>query len=89
MQILALLGHNLNTNPKEGFNEICACADTWKETTTGWHNRQEERILILQHQFSQLNNAFLESQKSFVNLQKDFRRLDNMVSQHEAIIPKI
>ena len=31
-QIFASLGHNLNTNPKEGLNVISACTDTWKET---------------------------------------------------------
>ena len=50
---------------------------------TGWHNKQEERILNLEHQLSQVNNAFLES---FMNLQEDFRRLDDMVSRHKAII---
>ena len=38
--ILASLGHNLNTNPKVGFDVISACTDTWKETMTAWHNRQ-------------------------------------------------
>ena len=67
-QILASLGHNLNTNPKEGFNVISACTDTWKETMTGWHKRQEERILSLEHQLNLVNNTFQESQISFVNL---------------------
>ena len=42
-QILASHGNNLNTNPKEGFNVISACTDTWKETMTGWHNKQEKK----------------------------------------------
>ena len=67
-------------NPKEGFNVISVCTDTWKETMTGWHNRQEERILSLELQLNQANNSFLESQTLFVKLQKDFRRLDDMVS---------
>ena len=75
-QILASSGQNLNTNPKEGFNVISECTDTWKETMTGWHNRQEERILSLEHQLNLVNNALQESQISFVN-------------GHEAIIPKI
>ena len=79
-QILASLGHNLNTNPKEGFNVISACTDTWKETMTGWHNRQEERILSLEHQLNLVNNAFQESQISYINLQENFKRLDDMVS---------
>ena len=55
----------------------------------GWHNRQEERILKLEDQLNLMNNAFLESQTLFLNLQEEFRRLNDMVSQHEAIIPKI
>ena len=66
--ILVSLGYNPNMNPKEGFNVISACTDTWKEMMTGWHNRQEERILSLEHQLNQVNNAFLESQTSFVIL---------------------
>ena len=30
-QILASLGHNLDDNPKEGFNIISACTDAWKK----------------------------------------------------------
>ena len=78
-QILASLGHNLNTNPKEGFNVISACTDTWKETMTAWHNKQEGRFLGLEHQLSLMNNAF----------QEDLKKLDHMESQHEAIIPII
>ena len=36
------MGHNLNTNPQEGFNVISGCTDTWNETMTGWHNKQED-----------------------------------------------
>ena len=60
-----------------------------KENMAGWHNRQEERILKLEDQLNLMNNAFLESQTLFLNLQEEFRRLNDMVSQHEAIIPKI
>ena len=89
-QILASLGHNLNTNSKEGLNVIFSCTDTWKETMTGWHNKQKERIISLEYQLSQVNNVFLEeSQTLFVKLQRDFRRLDDTVSRHKAIIPKL
>ena len=88
-QILASLGHNLNTNPKEGFNVISVCTDILKETMTAWHNKQEERINSLEHQLSLMNNAFQESQLSFVKLREYFKRPDDMVSQHEAIIPRI
>ena len=88
-QISASLGHNLNTNPKEGFNVISGCTDTWKETMAAWHNKQEERIHSLEHQLSLMNNAFQESQLSFLKLQEDFKRLYDMVSRHEAIIPRI
>ena len=40
-------------------------------------------------QLSQVNNAFLESQTSFVKLPRDFRKLTNILSQHKAIIPKL
>ena len=88
-KILASLGHNFNTNPKEGFNIISACTDTWKETMTVWHNKQEERIHSLEHQLSLIYNAFQESQLSFVKLQEDFKRLDDMEAPNEAIIPRI
>ena len=85
-QILASLGHNLNTNPKEGFDVISVCTDTWKETMTVWHKRQEERIFGLEHQLSLMNKAIQGSQLSLMKLQEDFRKLDKMVSRHETII---
>ena len=69
---MALLGNNLNTNPKEGFNVISACTDTWKETMTAWHNRQEERILKLEQQLIQMNNAIQGSQQCLIKLKEDY-----------------
>ena len=86
-QILASLGHNLNANPKEGFDVISAGTDTWKETMTLRHNRQEERILNLAHQLSIMSINIQGSQNSLLKLQADFRRLDYMVIQHEMISP--
>ena len=85
-QILTSLGHNLNTNSKEGFNVISACTDTWKKSMTVWHNKQEERIHGLEHQLSLMNNAF---QRISAFFPEDFRRLDEMVSWHVVIIPRI
>ena len=36
-----------------------------------------------------MNYAFQESQLSFAKLQEDFKRLNDMVARHEAIIPRI
>ena len=47
----------LKKNPKEGYNVISACTDTWKETMTVWHNKQEDRIQGLEHQLHMMNNA--------------------------------
>ena len=88
-QISVSLRHNLNTNPKEEFNVISVCTDTWKETMTVWHNKQQERIHSFEHQLSLKNNAFQESQLSFVKLQEDFKRINDMVARNEAIIPRI
>ena len=83
------MGHNRNTNPKQGFNVISACTNTWKETMTGWHKKQEDRILGLEQQEHTLNNVCQKSQRSFGKLQEDFVKLDEMVSWHEIIIPKL
>ena len=56
---------------------------------TAWHNRQEERILGLEQQMSLMSNAIQGSQQSLVKLQENFRKLNDMVSWHEMIIPGI
>ena len=56
---------------------------------TAWHNRQEERILGLEQQMSLMSNAIQGSQRSLVKLQENFRKLNDMVSWHEMIIPGI
>ena len=65
-QILTSLGHNLNANPKEGFDAISACTDTWKENMTAWHNKQEERILNLEIQLSVMSYTIQGSQTSLL-----------------------
>ena len=54
---------------------------------TARHNRQEERILNLEHQLSIMSNTIQGSQTSLVRLQAEFRRLDDMVTRHETVIP--
>ena len=71
------MGHNLNTNPKQGFNVISACTNTWKETMTAWHKKQKDIILGLEQQF---HTMYQESQCSFWKLQKDFVKLDEIGS---------
>ena len=36
-----------------------------------------------------MNGAFQESQRAVGRLQDDFTKLDEMVSQHELVIPKL
>ena len=86
-QILSCLGHNSNANPKEGFTVVSACTDTWKETMTTRHNNQEERILSLEHHLLGMNNTIQGSQTFFLGLQAKFRRLYDMVTRHETVIP--
>ena len=56
---------------------------------TVWHNRQEERILNLEHWLSIMSNTIQGSQESLLKLQKDFRRLDDIIIRHETIILRI
>ena len=88
-QILSFLRHNLNANTNEGFAIVSACADIWKETMTSRHNNQEERILGLEHNLLVMTNTIQGSQTSFLELQAELRRMDEMVTQHETIIPRL
>ena len=82
-QILASLEQNLNTNPKEGFNTISACTDTWKETMAAWQKKQEEKISGIEHQIFSMNNSIQESQQ----VQDNVSKLDEMVSWHKLVFP--
>ena len=88
-QILASMGQNFNTNPKEDFNVISACNDTWKETMTAWQKKQGDKISGLEQQIHIMKGAFQESQQAIGRLQDDFFKLDEMVSRHELVIPKL
>ena len=85
-QILSSLGHNLNAHPKEGFSIVFACTDMWKETMTTRHSNQEERILSLEHHLLVMTNTIQGSQTSFLGLQAEFGRLDEMVTRHEIVV---
>ena len=87
--ILSSLGHNLNTNPKEGFAIVSVCTDMWKETMMSRHCNQEEKCLGLDHKFLIMTNTIQGTQSSFLGLQIEFRRMDEIVIQHETIIPRL
>ena len=80
-QILSSLGHNLNENPREGFAIVSACTDTWKDTMILRHNNQEEKILSLEHNLLVMNNTM------FLGLQAEYRRMNEIITQCETIIP--
>ena len=50
---------------------------------------QEERILGLEHQLFVTNNTIQGSQTSFLGFQSEFRRLDDMITRHETIVPEL
>ena len=88
-QILSSLGHNLNENPREGFSIVSACTDTWKDTMISRHNNQKERILSLEHSLLVMNNTIQGSQTLFLGLQAEYRRMDEIITQHETIISRL
>ena len=53
------------------------------------HSNQEERILSLEHHLLVMNNTIQGSQISYLGLQAQFRRLDEMVTWHETIVPRL
>ena len=53
------------------------------------HNNQEERILSLEHSLFVMNNTIQGSQTLFLGLQTEYRRMDEIITQHEAIIPRL
>ena len=52
------------------------------------HNNQEERILSLEHSLFVMNNTIQGSQTLFFGLQAEYRRTDEITTQHEALIPR-
>ena len=56
---------------------------------TSRHNNQEERNLGLEHNLLVMTNTIQGSQTSFLGLQAEFRRMDEIVMRHETIIPRL
>ena len=82
-QILSSLGHKINENPREGFAIVSACTDTWKDTMILRHNKSLEHNLLV------INNTIQGSQTLFLGLQADYKRMDEIINQHETIIPRL
>ena len=70
-QILAYIEQNLNTNPKQGFNGVSVFTNTWKETMTAWHKKQEDRILGLEQQLQTMNTLYQETTGGFCETNRD------------------
>ena len=68
-------------------NIIFECTDTWKKTMATWQKKQEEKIFGIEHKIICMNNSIRESQRVIRRLQDDVLQLDEMVSQHELVIP--
>ena len=56
---------------------------------TSRHNNQEERILNLGYHLLVMNNTIQGSQTSFLGLQAEFRRMDEMVNRHETVVRRL
>ena len=54
---------------------------------TSRYKSQEERILSLEHSLLAMNNSIQGSQLLFLGLQVEYRRMDAIITQHEALIP--
>ena len=87
-QILSSLG-NLNENPREGFAIVSACTDTWRKTMTSRYNNQEERVLSLEHGLLAMNATIQGSQSLFLGLQAEYKRMDAIITQLEALILRL
>ena len=61
----------------------------WKERMTSRHHNQEERILGLEHNLLVMTNTIQGPHTSFVRLQAELRRMDEIVTQHETIILRL
>ena len=83
------MGNNLNENPRERFAIVSACTDTWKDTMMSRHNNQEERVLSLEHSLLVMYNTIQGSQTLFLGLQAEYRRMDEIITEHEAILPRL
>ena len=83
------MGNNLNENPRERFAIVSACTDTWKDTMMSRHNNQEERVLSLEHSLLVMYNTIQGSQTLFLGLQAEYRRMDEIITKHKAIIPRL
>ena len=53
------------------------------------HSNQEERIISLDHHLLVVNNTIKGSQTPFLGLQAEFRRLDEMGTWHETVVPRL
>ena len=56
---------------------------------TSRHNNQDERILNLGHHLLVMNNTIQGSQTSFLGLQAEFRRMDDMVNCHKTVVLRL
>ena len=53
------------------------------------HNNQKERILSLEHSLLVMNNTIQGFQTLFLGLQAGHRRIDEIITQNETIIPRL
>ena len=53
------------------------------------HINQEERILSLEHNLLIMNNTIKGTQTSFLGLQAEFRRMDDMVNCHKTVVLRL
>ena len=53
------------------------------------HNNEEERILSLEHSLLVMKNTVQGSQTLVLGLQAEYRRMDQIITQHEASIPRL
>ena len=53
------------------------------------HSSLEERILRLEHNLLVMTNTIQGSQTSFLGLQAEHKRMNEIITQHETIIPRL
>ena len=53
------------------------------------HNNQEERRLSLEHNLLVMTNTIQGSQTPFLGLQAEHKRMNEIITQHETIIPRL
>ena len=56
---------------------------------TSRYNNQKDRILSLKHSLLTMNTAIQGYQSLFLGLQAEYRRMDAIITQYEALIPRL